>query len=140
MLPFKPNGKAQHVKGFLKKFAKTAQSSAQFLNQVAETGIPMIGMDASMVLCYRDEYQKTLQGMRGNFTVQLSHEWLLSILPSIDLKVTSKTHQFTLFGHCTEKTALPKSESQWQAIFTHLGLTLTPVAVGCCGMAGTYGS
>jgi Fe-S oxidoreductase len=46
---------------------------------------------------------------------------------------------FSLFGHCTEKTALPQSERQWQQIFEHFGLQLDIVSVGCCGMAGTYG-
>jgi Fe-S oxidoreductase len=48
-------------------------------------------------------------------------------------------HQFKLLTHCTEKTALPTSETQWQTIFNSFGLTLTPTLVGCCGMAGTYG-
>ena len=139
LLPFKPNGKAQHVKGFLKKFAKTASNSAQFLNQVAATGIPLVGMDASLVLCYRDEYKKILQDKRGDFTVLLSHEWLISELKNIDIKSKSSGGEYRLFAHCTEKTALPKSESQWQDIFAHFELNLTAVAVGCCGMAGTYG-
>ena len=46
---------------------------------------------------------------------------------------------YKLFAHCTEKTALPKSEQQWLSIFEHFGLSLDKVAVGCCGMAGTYG-
>ena len=34
LLPFKPNGKPQHVKGFLAKFAQTAKNTADFLNEV----------------------------------------------------------------------------------------------------------
>ncbi len=30
LLPFSPNGKAQHIKGFLAKFAKTARKTADF--------------------------------------------------------------------------------------------------------------
>ena len=33
LLPFKPNGKAMHIKGFLKRFSKTAKTQAEFLNQ-----------------------------------------------------------------------------------------------------------
>ncbi|ALO34590.1 hypothetical protein CMT41_07575 [Colwellia sp. MT41] len=146
LLPFKPNGKAQHVKGFLARFAKTAKSSSEFLNQLATLNIPMLGMDASMVLCYRDEYAKTLQEKRGDFSVLLAHEWLLdfiqqdstfkSTLLSTEL---SKGKPFKLFAHCTEKTALVNSENEWQSIFAHFGLALEKVSVGCCGMAGTYG-
>jgi len=142
LLPFKPNGKAQHVKGFLARFAKTAKSASDFLNQIAKLNIPMLGMDASMVLCYRDEYKKILGDNRGSFTVQLAHEWLLSFIKQdkqFNLAVKTSQKPFKLFAHCTEKTALVNSENEWQDIFKHFGLTLNKVNVGCCGMAGTYG-
>lgn len=44
-----------------------------------------------------------------------------------------------LLGHCTEKTNAAASMKDWQSIFSALGLTLEHEAVGCCGMAGTYG-
>lgn len=139
LLPFKPNGKPEHVKGFLTRFAKTAADSAGFLNQLAETGVPMIGIDASLVLCYRDEYNKALGDKRGAFKVELAHEWLHRVLDSLEQVELSSETQYTLLGHCSEKTALPNSEAQWQQIFALFGLSLTPQAVGCCGMAGTYG-
>jgi Fe-S oxidoreductase len=90
-----------------------------------------------MVLCYRDEYNKVLGVGRGEFKVQLVHEWLLQFeLPQVS---QGKTQQYALFGHCSEKTALPKSEKQWQQIFEKAGLNLVAVSVGCCGMAGTFG-
>lgn len=142
LLPFKPNGKAQHVKGFLSRFAKTAKSSSEFLNQLAQLNIPMVGMDASMVLCYRDEYAKTLADKRGDFKVLLAHEWLSSFI-SKDTEFNRDENElqqtFKLFSHCTEKTALVNSENEWLAIFKHFGLSLDKVSVGCCGMAGTYG-
>ena len=142
LLPFKPNGKAQHVKGFLKRFAKTATSSSEFLNQLAQLKMPMLGMDASMVLCYRDEYAKTLADKRGDFKVLLAHEWLSSFISKdseFNRDANERKQTFKLFSHCTEKTALVNSENEWLAIFNHFGLTLEKVSVGCCGMAGTYG-
>ncbi len=137
LLPFMPNGKPQHVKGFLKEFASTAKTAADFLNQLAELEVPLVGVDPSMVLCYRDEYQKVLGDARGEFKVQLVHEWLTQIkLPE---SKTSSQAAYGLFGHCSEKTALPASEKQWQQIFKQTGLELSLVSVGCCGMAGTFG-
>ncbi|WP_026377182.1 D-2-hydroxyglutarate dehydrogenase YdiJ [Aestuariibacter salexigens] len=139
LLPFKPNGKPQHVKGFLKQFAATAKNTAAFLNSISQAGCSMVGVDASLVLCYRDEYVKALGQARGDFTVQIAHEWLLSLPEDAFTAGPGDNHEYKLFAHCTEKTALPKSEQQWQQIFARAGLSLTPVAVGCCGMAGTYG-
>jgi len=137
LLPFKPNGKPQHIKGFLDKFAKTTQDSAQFLNKVAALNIPMVGTDPAMVLCYRDEYKQALGEARGQFTVQLFQEWLVPRLQG-DAKPASD-QQFYLFGHCTEKTAEPTSAGDWGKIFNHFGAQFNDVAVGCCGMAGTFG-
>lgn len=138
VLPFSPNGKAQHIKGFLNRFAKTAQKTADFLNRVAELGMPMVGVDPALVLCYRDEYKLALAEKRGDFHVQLVHEWLPGVLEKVEPRTVSGEPWY-LFGHCTEVTALPGAPAQWAAIFARFGAQLENVSVGCCGMAGTYG-
>ena len=138
VLPFSPNGKAQHIKGFLTRFAKTAQKTADFLNRVAELGMPMVGVDPALVLCYRDEYKLALADKRGDFHVQLVHEWLPAVLEKVEPRAVSGEPWY-LFGHCTEVTALPGAPAQWAAIFARFGAQLENVSVGCCGMAGTYG-
>ncbi|WP_192458611.1 FAD-binding and (Fe-S)-binding domain-containing protein [Musicola keenii] len=141
LLPFSPNGKPQHIKGFLQQFARTAARTAEFLNRVAGLGLPMVGVDPALVLCYRDEYRDALGDKRGDFQVQLVHEWLSDWLKQRKLEKT-ETRQgdvWYLFGHCTETTALPASTAQWSDIFAYFGARLENVSVGCCGMAGTYG-
>jgi len=138
VLPFSPNGKAQHIKGFLQKFARTARKTSEFLNRVAKLGMPMVGVDPALVLCYRDEYKQTLGEDRGEFHVQLVHEWLPGVLANREAAAVGGESWY-LFGHCTEVTALPTAPNQWSAIFARLGAKLENVSVGCCGMAGTYG-
>lgn len=138
LLPFSPNGKAQHVKGFLARFAKTAQKTADFLNRVAKLELPMVGVDPALVLCYRDEYREILGVQQCRFTVQLAHEWLVTLPePTEHRQVSSAPWYF--FGHCTETTALPNSATQWANLFKRYGQELKNISVGCCGMAGTYG-
>ncbi|WP_318490074.1 D-2-hydroxyglutarate dehydrogenase YdiJ [Photobacterium leiognathi] len=139
LVPFKPNGKAQHVKGFLRQFAKTARNTADFLNQLAVLNIPMVGVDPALVLCYRDEYTEVLKETRGKFEVLTAHEWLLPLLPELKQYSSTDDKPWYLFAHCTEKTKLPNAEKQWGDIFNHFGVTLQSIAVGCCGMAGTFG-
>ncbi|RJT27023.1 FAD-binding and (Fe-S)-binding domain-containing protein [Buttiauxella izardii] len=138
VLPFSPNGKAQHIKGFLQKFARTARKTSEFLNRISKLGMPMVGVDPALVLCYRDEYKQTLGEERGDFHVQLVHEWLPDVLANREL-TTVGGESWYLFGHCTEVTALPTAPNQWAAIFARFGAKLENVSVGCCGMAGTYG-
>lgn len=138
ILPFSPNGKAQHIKGFLTRFAKTAQKTSDFLTRIAQLGMPMVGVDPALVLCYRDEYKQTLGDKRGEFNVQLVHEWLPAALESVEPRAVSGESWY-LFAHCTEVTALPGTPGQWAAIFARFGAKLENISVGCCGMAGTYG-
>jgi Fe-S oxidoreductase len=138
LLPFSPNGKAQHIKGFLNRFAKTAKKTSEFLNRVAKLNIPMVGVDPALVLCYRDEYKLALGEQRGDFHVLLANEWLSTVLAS-QQPVAVAGEPWYFFGHCTEVTALPGAPAQWAAIFARFGARLENVSVGCCGMAGTYG-
>ncbi|WP_018652411.1 D-2-hydroxyglutarate dehydrogenase YdiJ [Actinobacillus capsulatus] len=144
VLPFKPSGKAQHIKGFLSKFAKTARNQAEFLNRVAQLGLPMVAVDPALTLVYRDEYRDILKAERGDFKVQLAHEWLRDMIQAGKLEhckksVNSDRLNWYLFAHCTEATELPNAPKEWQAIFAHFGEQLVSENVGCCGMAGTFG-
>ncbi|HHW7568411.1 TPA: D-2-hydroxyglutarate dehydrogenase YdiJ [Mannheimia haemolytica] len=144
VLPFKPSGKAQHVKGFLHKFAKTAKNQADFLNRVAKLGLPMVAVDPALTLLYREEYKEILKEARGDFKVLLAHEWLREVIKNGEMENCKKSANsdrlpWYLFAHCTESTALPSSMKEWQAIFAHFGETLLNENVGCCGMAGTFG-
>lgn len=137
LLPFVPNGKPQQVKGFLKRFARTAKKSAEVLNRVAALQVPMVGTDPALVLCYRDEY-KLLGCARGEFKVLLAHEWLKTVTLPTERSPEAQAHWY-LFSHCTEVTALPSASVQWQELFAQFGATLHTINAGCCGMAGTYG-
>ncbi|QHM70880.1 D-2-hydroxyglutarate dehydrogenase YdiJ [Mixta intestinalis] len=138
LLPFSPNGKAQHIKGFLKRFARTAQKTADMLNRLAKLEMPMVGVDPALVLCYRDEYKQALGDRRGDFQVLQIHEWLHQALAERAIQPQTGEAWY-LFAHCTEVTALPATPEQWRAIFARFGARLENINVGCCGMAGTYG-
>ncbi|MGR3807975.1 D-2-hydroxyglutarate dehydrogenase YdiJ [Pasteurella testudinis] len=142
VLPFKPNGKAQHIKGFLSRFAKTARNQAEFLSRLARLNLPLVGVDPAIVLSYREEYPDILQ-QQNAFHVLTAHEWLLQQLEQIQIESAVKAQQpnctWYLFPHCTEASAMPNSPKQWQSIFAHFGQELVSENVGCCGMAGTFG-
>ncbi|MGY6772233.1 D-2-hydroxyglutarate dehydrogenase YdiJ [Gallibacterium sp. ZY190522] len=141
VLPFRPNGKAQHIKGFLTRFSKTAHKQSEMLNRVAKLGVPLVGVDAAVVLSYRDEYKQILGEKRGDFKVLTSQEWLSQVIEQLEIHSDDHTEKPTwyLFPHCTESSLSPNSSKQWQAIFAKFGEKLEIVQVGCCGMAGTYG-
>ncbi len=147
ILPFMANGKPQHVKGFLDKFEKTARKATNFYNAIGKYNRPMVGLDASMVLVYGDEYVKALGEAAIGFKVKLIGEWLMSEalnndaftseIHKIDLNIPDK--DFAVFNHCTEKSLLADASAHWPTIFAKLGIRSKPISTGCCGMAGTFG-
>ncbi|MBA4501812.1 D-2-hydroxyglutarate dehydrogenase YdiJ [Marinobacterium marinum] len=134
--PFMPNGKPLHVHGFMKAFDKAATRNARMLQQLAACDVPLVGIDPSMTLTYRQEYKDVVDGDLP--PVQLIQEWLSSQLDTINRPAATPS-VYRLMAHCTEKTSAAPSLRQWQAIFEALGQKLEIVATGCCGMSGTFG-
>jgi FAD/FMN-containing dehydrogenase/Fe-S oxidoreductase len=139
LAPFYANGKPLHVHGFLNKFKKVATKTSQALNALAEQGIPLIGLDPSMTLCYRGEYPKHIDSSCEAPPVQLLQEWLVGQEEVLREHAIANKRQYTLALHCTEKTNANASAKQWQRIFSALGQELKIAELGCCGMAGTFG-
>ncbi|MEQ6292579.1 FAD-binding and (Fe-S)-binding domain-containing protein [Vogesella sp. GCM10023246] len=139
LAPFRANGKPLHVHGFLARFEKVAAANVACLQQLAASGLPLVGIDPSMTLTYRSEYAKL--ALAGELPkVQLLQEWLASRLAELpaDARVATGA-SYTLLPHCTEKTNAPAAVGDWQQVFAACGLNLATRASGCCGMAGTFG-
>lgn len=137
LLPFIGHGKAQHVKGFISDFEKTADKVTEQLKPVSDADIPLIGPDSSTALIFRDEYRKASDGQLPEVNVMTVVEWLNTL--NFDDISSFSTSRYGLLLHCTEQSFVPESAKQWQALFQSLGLKLDIVNVGCCGMAGTFG-
>ena len=146
LAPYNPNGKPLHVHGFLKPFKKAAQKNADELMAIHNAGIPLVGIDPSMTLTYRGEYQKHLN-VEDIPPVLLIQEWLEQHLELIQHHTKEKPNDsngyparsFKLMTHCTEQTNAAQSSKQWQKVFDAAGHSLEVLSLGCCGMAGTYG-
>lgn len=136
-LPFRQNGKALHVKGFLRWFRKVARSNADFYTSVASLGIPIVGIEPAVTLTYRDEYPKELGEL--SFRVKLLQEYLVEERDALKAFADGRSEKYRLFGHCTERTYEPKSQELWRSVFREVGVELTLESTGCCGMCGVFG-
>ncbi len=137
LAPFAANGKPLQVQGFLGAFDRAARRNGEALAALAASGVPLVGLDPAMTLVYRQEYAKLLGSRTPR--VQLIQEWLLEVLPQAEAGVAEDKPTYQLLAHCTEKTNAPASVAQWQRVFERMGLQLSVLASGCCGMSGTYG-
>ncbi|MFI3246302.1 MAG: FAD-binding and (Fe-S)-binding domain-containing protein, partial [Ferrimonas sp.] len=138
LVPYLAHGKPQHIKGFLTKFNATAAATTQWLNRLSQYQLPLIGIDPAMVLSYQDEYVEALGAEAIEFQVQLLAPFLITQLERWPVQ-TFAERSFRLMSHCTESSVAPLGAQQWQRLFQHFGGELQLIAVGCCGMAGTYG-
>jgi FAD/FMN-containing dehydrogenase/Fe-S oxidoreductase len=140
VLSYFENGKALHVKGFLRAFGRVVVRNSALLREVAALGFPMVGIEPAVALTYRDEYPKQLAGDAG-FHVWLLQEFLEQrpAAPTLLAKVAAGAPAFRLLSHCTEQALVTKAPAQWAKVFAALGVSLEIVKSGCCGMCGVYG-
>ncbi|ABD88267.1 D-2-hydroxyglutarate dehydrogenase YdiJ [Rhodopseudomonas palustris] len=135
--PLRPNGKPLHVQGFLGAFIRTASSNAAMLRDLAATGIELVGVDASMTLTYRSEYDMLAEADRPP-PVLLLQEWLARHRDAIP-RMVGAGGEYLLLPHCSERSLALTSLRDWQTAFAAAGTSLRVLPSGCCGMAGTYG-
>lgn len=155
-LPFRENGKALHIKGFMQRFRRVARRNSRFYARVAELGLPIVGIEPAVTLTYRGEYRSALapagsghEHAAGDeaFRVQLLQEFLIEKLPELGHSRPARAAEgparaarpLLLFGHCTERTEAVKSQEQWRLVFEAFGVEVAPQSTGCCGMCGAYG-
>jgi Fe-S oxidoreductase len=139
VLPYFENGKALHVKGFLGAFHRLVSRNAELLRRVAALGFPLVGIEPAVVLTYRDEYPKALEGEAG-FRVALLQEFLAEQLASRAPEGALEPRpRFRLLSHCTEQALVTRAPALWSKVFGALGVPLDLVKSGCCGMCGVYG-
>ena len=137
VLPYFENGKALHIKGFLRAFARVVARNTELLRRVGALGFPLVGIEPAVVLTYRDEYPKELGGEAG-FRVWLLQEWLAE--QTLSAKgAAAGAPAFRLLSHCTEQALVTRAPAQWAKVFGALGVPLEIVKSGCCGMCGVYG-
>lgn len=131
-LPPVANGKARQVRGMLDAFEAQRHKTGALLSRIKMDALPLISLEPAVTDLLNKDYNL------GKQTVLSLDRFLsenLDLLPQLAAEDT----QFTLFSHCTEKTADPATPRRWQTVFRRFGLTLEIADTGCCGMAGLFG-
>lgn len=134
------NGKALHVLGMERRFARIARRQVAWVRRQAGRGIPIVGLEPVVISLWRDEYRD--HGAQGNEVTSidafLAAEIAAGRLPCRP-GARGTAAPCTLLLHCSESAADPSAATRWKEIFAHLGLPLRYRRTGCCGMAGSFG-
>jgi FAD/FMN-containing dehydrogenase len=142
------SGRAAISKGCLKYAKKFAVKNVQLLKDKVSESHPLIGIEPSCILSFRDEYPDLVSADMRQDAMSLSKNCLLydEFLMEEIAEGNISAEEFEdakmeiwLHGHCHQK-ALVGVDKTAKALRTLLvGAKVNVIPSGCCGMAGSFG-
>ncbi len=128
--------------GLVEQARAEARRSLETLLPLAKAGVPIVGLEPSCLLTFRDEVSALLPGAEAEQVAertQLFEEFLADeIANGLVLPLRPMPGRAHLHGHCHQKSfgAMPATERVLRSIPE---LEVNVIASSCCGMAGAFG-
>lgn len=143
----KESGRASISKGCLKRAKQLANPNVRMLKDVVSEEKPLVGIEPSCILSFRDEYPDLVSVELRNKAQTLSNycllfdEFLLREIKAGHINRDSfdqTSIEIFLHGHCHQK-ALVGVEVMAEVFRQLLNAKVNIIPSGCCGMAGSFG-
>ncbi|HMJ71170.1 MAG TPA: FAD-linked oxidase C-terminal domain-containing protein [Cyclobacteriaceae bacterium] len=141
------SGRSFLSKGLLEEARRFAEKNVRLFEKVITPETPLVGVEPSAILTFRDEYPDLLRdkekvnAQRIAASTFMIEEFLAKELDSgrIDVKLFKEEKKLIkLHGHCQQKAL--SSLTPVKKILTMLGGNeVHMIPSGCCGMAGSFG-
>ena len=141
------SGRAAISKGCLKRAKRLAEKNVQLLKDIVSEDAPLVGIEPSCILSFRDEYPDLVPPEMRQEAIRLGKNSLLYdefLLREIEAgRITPEMFDATemeifLHGHCHQK-ALVGVEKTAEVLRRLLHAQVNVIPSGCCGMAGSFG-
>ena len=134
--------------GLVEPVKKSARRNVDLLLPYAERGLPIVGIEPSCILSFRDEVPALVDDSRRDAAKQLAaacltiDEFLHTLLQTDEFtihnsKFTIQNSQLLFHGHCHQKALSDINQSL--AVLRAVGYDASLIPAGCCGMAGNFG-
>ncbi|EMI46474.1 FAD-binding and (Fe-S)-binding domain-containing protein [Rhodopirellula sp. SWK7] len=141
------SGRSSLSKGLLRNAREIAKQNVAMLREVVSEQEPLIGIEPSAILSFRDEYPQLVGEAARDDAVRLSEncflfdEWLAREIEAGH--VTSEAFVsdaccILVHGHCHQK-ALASMSPTIRILQLPANYTASLIRSGCCGMAGSFG-
>ncbi|QLE03164.1 FAD-binding protein [Galbibacter sp. BG1] len=139
------SGRTFLSKGFLKQAKKLANENVEKLKSLVSSDCPILGIEPSAILSFRDEYLRMVEDQQSAKKIALN-SFLIEEFLSEEIKNGNLTSEMfnadkkniKYHPHCHQK-----SQSNTKVTFDILNLPanfkVTMINSGCCGMAGSFG-
>ena len=141
------SGRAYLSKGLLKDAQKLANRNVALLKDVVTEERPLIGIEPSAILTFRDEYPDLVEANLAESAKNLAKNALMIdefIAREIDAKritpesFTSEKRLIKLHGHCQQKAVASLTPTK-KILSLPKNYEVHLIPSGCCGMAGSFG-
>ena len=141
------SGRAAISKGNLKLAKKFALKNVNLLKDLVSEATPLVGIEPSCILSFRDEYPDLVPAALRSQAQQLGRNALLFdefIMREVAAgRITPEDFkddavEIWLHGHCHQK-ALVGTEKTVAALHLLPKAQIHVIPSGCCGMAGSFG-
>jgi FAD/FMN-containing dehydrogenase/Fe-S oxidoreductase len=141
------SGRAWLSKGLLREAQKIANRNIELLSPIITGETPLIGIEPSAILTFRDEYVdlasnelfEKAKSLAGNtFTID---EFIASEVEKGKIgkeMFRQEKKKIYLHGHCQQK-ALSSMAPTVKILSLPQGYEVETIPSGCCGMAGSFG-
>lgn len=141
------SGRAFISKGLIRKAKKLAEKNIRLLKDIVSNKTPLIGIEPSSILSFRDEYPDLVEAsLRHDAQRLASHTFLIDEFIVQEFNAgridTASFHEeeknISLHCHCHQK-AIASSQSTLDMLSIPKNYHITEIPSGCCGMAGSFG-
>jgi len=134
-------------KGLVREAKKIATANVLLLKDIITLETPLIGIEPSTILTFRDEYPELVDQQLQEAAVELGKnallfdEFFVREMEKGNISSEQFTHvkrEIKLHDHCQQK-AVASSLSTRQMLGLPENYTVQELKTGCCGMAGSFG-
>lgn len=141
------SGRASLSKGLLRQAKKIANKNIRSLYPLINADTPLVGIEPSAILTFRDEYIDLADDDQYEQAKALSkHVYLIDEFIASEIKkghitsqsFTKEKKHIKLHGHCQQK-ALSSVDPSQQLLSLPENYSVEIIPSGCCGMAGSFG-
>lgn len=141
------SGRAAFSKGCLKLAKKYAVKNVQLLADVVSEDTPLVGIEPSCILSFRDEYPDIVPAEMRDTAKNLAKNCLLFdefIMREVQAGRISTdsfnelSAEIYLHGHCHQKSLIGVGKCA-EMLRLIPGVKVNVIPSGCCGMAGSFG-
>lgn len=141
------SGRTYLSKGLMRDAKKLAQQNVKLLKDVVSADAPLVGIEPSAILTFRDEYLDLVEDEQLADAKKIAaNSWLFdefidqerfkgNITPE---SFTSEKRHIKLHGHCHQKALSSLLHTQ-KMLTLPANYTVDIIPSGCCGMAGSFG-